>query len=127
MFEEFFKAYVESALWTGMHQLHEDKPDETQNLEDYSVDDLEPETRRDMREDCEDFWEAHSDILSADPTLAGYDFNLSRNGHGAGFFDGDWPHLIGDELHRAAKVYGTFQLVLYGEFDCENNLISYHS
>ncbi len=37
---------------------------------------------------------------------AGHDFWLSRNGHGAGFNDGDWPEPYGDQLQSAAKAFG---------------------
>jgi len=37
---------------------------------------------------------------------AGHDFWLSRNGHGAGFFDGDWPEPYGDTLQDAAEKFG---------------------
>jgi len=33
---------------------------------------------------------------------AGHDFWLTRNGHGAGFWDGDWPET-GDALTEASK------------------------
>ena len=41
--------------------------------------------------------------------VAGHDFWLSRNGHGAGFFDGDWPEN-GDKLQAAAEKYGQVDL-----------------
>ena len=46
---------------------------------------------------------------------AGGDFHLTRNGHGAGFWDGGWPEH-GDELTELAKPYGTAELVRYGAF-----------
>lgn len=36
---------------------------------------------------------------------AGHDFALTRNGHGAGFWDGDWP-VYGDLLTKASESFG---------------------
>lgn len=44
---------------------------------------------------------------------AGHDFFLSRNGHGAGFFDRDLG-TVGDQLQAATKKYGPFDLY-YGD------------
>jgi hypothetical protein len=37
---------------------------------------------------------------------AGHDFWLTRNGHGAGFWDGDWPEDVGERLTAASKTFG---------------------
>ena len=37
---------------------------------------------------------------------AGHDFWLTRNGHGAGFRDGDWPEPFAAKLTEAAKRAG---------------------
>lgn len=37
---------------------------------------------------------------------AGHDFWLTRCGHGAGFWDGDWSDPAGDVLTNAAKAFG---------------------
>lgn len=37
---------------------------------------------------------------------AGHDFWLTRNGHGAGFGDGDWPEEAGEKLSEAARSFG---------------------
>lgn len=44
---------------------------------------------------------------------AGVDFNFTRNGHGAGFWDGDWEH--GKDLTYICRSYGTFQMVVIRE------------
>ena len=43
---------------------------------------------------------------------AGHDFWLTRNGHGCGFWDGDWPELIGEKLTEASKDFGSFDLYI---------------
>jgi hypothetical protein len=42
---------------------------------------------------------------------AGTDFHFTRNGHGAGFWDGDLES--GDKLTEISKTYGTAELSLY--------------
>jgi hypothetical protein len=37
---------------------------------------------------------------------AGHDFWLTRNGHGAGFWDGDWPEPFATSLTHASKAFG---------------------
>lgn len=61
--------------------------------------------------DCSAFMQAYRDLLVAhniDPTQAGHDLWLTRNGHGVGFFDR--PEVYGEqlaaELTRAAKAMG---------------------
>ena len=36
--------------------------------------------------------------------MAGHDFALTRNGHGAGFWDGDWPKPAAAILTRASEA-----------------------
>lgn len=42
----------------------------------------------------------------------GHDFWLTRNGHGAGFWDGDWPEPYATELDKAAKSFGQVDVYL---------------
>lgn len=42
--------------------------------------------------------------------MAGSDFHLTRNGHGCGFWDGDWPDESGERLTKAAETYGSLEL-----------------
>lgn len=39
-------------------------------------------------------------------TRAGHDFYLTRNGHGAGFWDGDYEKAKGQRLTDACRPYG---------------------
>ena len=43
---------------------------------------------------------------------AGHDFWLTRNGHGAGFWDGDWREPYGIALDKLAKSFGEVSLYL---------------
>lgn len=76
----------------------------------YDIDDITTETLAEMKSDCASFYQSEeTDLADMEPGQAGYDFWLSRNGHGAGFFDrglGD----KGDRLQKAARVWGEVNL-----------------
>ena len=98
-YDPFLLAYIECALWSSTDDSGE--PLDAA----YYVSDLAPETLGRMREDCEAFRNANAALL-ADWTLdqAGHDFWLTRNHHGAGFWDRG--RLNGDELTAAAHAFG---------------------
>ena len=46
--------------------------------------------------------------------LAGHDFWLTRNGHGAGFWDGDYPESEETILTDAARTFGEYCITASG-------------
>jgi hypothetical protein len=48
----------------------------------------------------------------SDAARAGHDFWLTREGHGAGFWDGDYPEPQATRLTKASKAYGGFDLYI---------------
>jgi RadC-like JAB domain len=111
--DTFTEAYFEAALWTSSDILpNEEGQPEEQNFLDanYSIADFAPVTRDAMLADAERFQGEHYEEISEDLPRAGHDFWLTRNGHGAGFWDGDWPEDVGERLTEAAKTYGPFEL-----------------
>jgi hypothetical protein len=80
----------------------------------YSLTDLSDEFKRESTNDCLRFWGANRQDIQAvheirgypSVEIAGHDFWLTRQGHGAGFGDGDWPEEIDDRLHEAASKFG---------------------
>ena len=102
----FISAYKEAAEFTDCHC---DNP-ELENA------DFSPELEASMEADCRDFLEGHADLLAeyeeAGRTMeqAGHDFWLTRNGHGAGFWDRGLPGDLGDRLTAASEVYGSVDL-----------------
>jgi hypothetical protein len=80
--------------------------------DNYSVEDLAPETLERMAADCAKFQEAHGELFTAEHYngIAGHDFWLTRNGHGAGFWDGDWEEPIATRLTDASKAFGECNL-----------------
>ncbi|MBP8231756.1 MAG: hypothetical protein KAY22_05580 [Rhizorhabdus sp.] len=95
----FLLAYIGCALWASTDDSGE--PLDAA----YDAADLAPKTLERMREACEGFRNANAALLADWPlTQAGHDFWLTRNRHGAGFWDRDWPN--GDALTAAAHAYG---------------------
>ena len=110
----FARAYCECALWL----MTDDKGELLDK--NYVLEDIPWHVMRRMRRDCQIFqitsaWEEHGSIGGDEQ--GGHDFWLTRNGHGAGFWDGDWKDqngskMPGEELTAAAKMFGEFNLVL---------------
>lgn len=111
---EFVEAYATAALWSSTGDDGEPL-DATKYTED-----IAERTYQEMVEDCKDFIESNASDLrdyanlqgnkqhSAEE-LAGHDFWLTRNRHGAGFWDRGLGEL-GKRLTEAAKVYGGVDL-----------------
>ena len=74
----------------------------------YTITDLAPETLERMKADCASFQTQHWEDIQEDVERAGHDFWLTRNHHGAGFWDGDWPEDVDERLtaasHSCAEV-----------------------
>ena len=79
---------------------------------------LAPETLLNLEADCRSFWHYFGCyVVLAEcnqpdhtrPAQAGHDFWLTRNGHGAGFWDGDWDAPYSDILTEGSKLYGEFE------------------
>ena len=101
---EFIAGYIEAALWSSTDE--EGEPLDEQ----YDVSDFDDESLEDMEKDARDFYEANYGILTEnDDDVNGHNFWLTRNGHGAGFWDGDYPEY-GDELTDNSKAYGEVYL-----------------
>ena len=107
--DEFTAAYIECALWSSVDFETERPLDD-----DFDITDIHPETFTQMVEDCKYFQESHLDVIEDNLERAGHDFWLTRNGHGAGFWDGGWPDEIGSRLTEASKAYGPMDLFVDG-------------
>jgi|SRR5579872_930254 len=106
--EQLLTAYIECALWST---TDESTPQGGEPLDtNYGPTDLTPETLERMRADCEAFLNANTGDIGTAYTRTGHDFWLTRNRHGAGFWDGDWPEDVGERLTRAAHAFGECEL-----------------
>jgi len=106
--DEFTQGYIEALMWVAQ----DEKGYAYDNL---TFDMLEPETVKKMVADCESFQSQNADLLSTvyetgrGPNNAGQDFALTRNGHGAGFWDRGLG-VVGDKLTDAAHAFGEYNL-----------------
>lgn len=111
--DPFTIAYIEAALWSST-----DESDEKGGAPldaNYCLDDIAPETLASILDDCKAFQRDHADDIGGELERAGHDFWLTRNGHGAGFWDGDWDDDIGQRLTDASDVYGSVNLYVGDE------------
>lgn len=112
------EGYLITALWSS---TDESTPDGGEPLDAaYGIDDIDDESRARAMALCAEFYAGHSEqIIAADNagqirygpdfTLwehVGHDLWLTRNGHGAGFWDGDYPEPLATVLTDGAKGYG---------------------
>ncbi len=112
--DEFTHAYLVCALWSS-HESDE-KGNVIGNLDDkYDVDDIAPASLATMIQECKEFQEQNAELLSqaGSSEQNGHDFWLTRNGHGAGFWDRGYPKDLGDALTKAAKSFGECYLEAY--------------
>jgi len=117
--KDFTDAYIEAALFASN--------DESTDSGGYPLDknyepsDIDAETLAAMKRDCEKFYADNEPIWSGaflgrgdEDEQAGYDFWMTRNDHGVGFWeDDDWEEAAGKKLTAAAKKFGSFDLSLY--------------
>lgn len=73
---------------------------------------LEPDDLAEIEADCSGFLRDNRADIRDEIERAAADFHFTRNGHGAGFWDGDWPGDVGRRLTDAAKVYGPCELFI---------------
>jgi hypothetical protein len=119
--DDLTRHYLVTALWSSA----DESDPETGGLpmdENYELDDLAPEAIEQAIKDCAAFLAKCGNALcdgvlirntsgSTPEQMAGHDFWLTRNGHGAGFGDGDWADPLDDMLRDIAK--GFRQVDLY--------------
>jgi hypothetical protein len=119
--DTFTAAYLECALWLGRDErtgANENDPsvDLRERVDTcYGLTVLDPATLEQILEDCTAFQAEYGDLIADNLDRAGHDFYLTRNRHGAGFWDGDWSKDAGRTLTDASHPYGEFELVLDDE------------
>ena len=106
--DEFTRAYIECALWSSNDETDERGGEPLDK--NYTANDLAPETLAQMVEDCRQFQADHVADITVNLERAGHDFWLTRNNHGAGFWDGDWPEEAGERLTAASHIWGEVNL-----------------
>jgi hypothetical protein len=105
--DRFTDAYIECALWSSYDESVDPLDD------NYGIEDISEETLKQMVADCQAFQEDNQELLSQydrGDDYAGHDFWLTRNRHGAGFWDRGLPGDLGEKLTSAAHTYGSVDL-----------------
>ncbi|MDE2103053.1 MAG: hypothetical protein KGL39_37760 [Patescibacteria group bacterium] len=119
--KSFTDAYIDCALWSSV----DDDGDPLDN--NFSCNDLDADALSEMERDCANFERDNRDLLQEayatvlhipgqphyspanepgdfyTPDMAGHDFWLTRNHHGAGFWDRGLSEYLGNLLTEAAK------------------------
>ena len=122
--DEFTRAYIEAALWSSNDESDESGGNPLDA--NYGPDDIAPETLESIKADCERFQTENAILLEefydklplgrdrsgewSPQEQAGHDFWLSRNGHGAGFFDRDVTRELREALQEKARQAGEVNL-----------------
>lgn len=108
--QDFTVGYIICALWSS-----NDENDEPLDR-NYSINDIHPDTLKLMEKDCKAFYDVwwyafvYEGLMGTkNDEYAGHDFWLTRNRHGAGFWDRD-KLLNRDKLTKASKAFGEFDL-----------------
>tara|TARA_R110002124_G_scaffold93519_1_gene237167 strand:+ start:54 stop:404 length:351 start_codon:yes stop_codon:yes gene_type:complete len=73
------------------------------------------EAKKDIEADCEAFYlKSGLEALYSKDVIeqAGHDFWLTRNGHGAGFWDGDWAEPMATDLTTISEAFGVVDTYL---------------
>lgn len=99
--EEFLDGYLTAALFT---------------LSDtggrvYTANDFTRKALIQAQRECAEFLQANTEAVGDDYYEAGVDFWLTRNRHGAGFWDGDWIKEDGKRLTAAAHAAGEREVI----------------
>lgn len=97
--DEFIDAYLECMLWT-------------ENITD--LEHVDPDYIDTQRKEATSFYTENHEVIESEPTYdacnnahnAGHDFWLTRNRHGAGFWDGEWQEPAASILTLASEAYG---------------------
>jgi hypothetical protein len=121
MLDDMVRAYLTCALWSSLDEAGEPL-DANKSLSDFASEAVATatadcnrfldENRSDLEEYC---FTVQRDGGDSPLAYAGHDLWLTRNGHGAGFWDrAGIEQLLGDRLTAVAEKFGT-AMVYVGE------------
>lgn len=116
-FAEFWQAYCDALCWTSRTEDGEALfPCEGEFTDHYNGQQeinrlLDSKDVEQLKETAANFFNDNRHLFAEQWKQAGQDFHLSRNGHGAGFFDRDCYNGEENELQQLAKQHGTLELL----------------
>ncbi len=107
--DRFTAQYIETALWSSTYGEDDTPMDDTYDIPHFSIEAIET-----IKADCARFQSENSKTIDQceDTETCGHDFWLTRNRHGAGFWDGDYPEEIGEALTEASHRFGESNLYI---------------
>lgn len=102
------REYVGTLLWSESYEKDDDNDRPFDS--DFSYDDMSKSALTTIAKDIKAFLDKASDLIEKDEgkhqgdySQAMHDFCLTRNHHGAGFWDGDWTN--GKELTKISQSF----------------------
>jgi hypothetical protein len=112
--DAFTQGYIEAALWSSTDNA-DDSGGEPLDA-NYDTMDLTVAALDEMIKDSKNFQEDNAELLSraGEDGGNGHDFWLTRNRHGAGFWDRGYDQEVGKKLTDAAHAYGSVDLTVSG-------------
>lgn len=99
--EAMLRAYLECAAWSSQDISYKEEHPADQDGLPWSQEAVDK-----ANADCVAFLSKIDMDAVEDFDQLGHDFWLTRNGHGAGFWDGDWPEPLASELTKLSKAFG---------------------
>lgn len=119
--DSFTRQYIGTALWSSNDESDDSGGEPLDR--NYDEDDITSETLASMIQDAQDFQRDNAEMLLRayasgtyvggqryDASNAGHDLWLTRNRHGAGFWDRGLPKAVGEALSTAARNMGEVHL-----------------
>lgn len=116
--DPFTVSFLDTALWSSNDESRDDGGDPLD--QNYTISDFNKESLQALAEDCARFQEENADDLAPfSDEDNGHNYWLNRNGHGAGFWDGDYPEPQATRLSDASERAGNVDLFVGddGEID----------
>ena len=114
--DKFTRHYIICALWAENDQSDPETGGDPLD-DNFDIEDIAPDCLEAMIADCAKFQKENAkDLATWDDgqhtaeEMGGHDFWLTRNGHGSGFWDGDWKKKVGKRLTKASERFGTVTL-----------------
>ena len=102
----FQRSFLNALLWSEVY----DDPNDNGITDEHSIEDIETGTLDTLLKECDDFCEMYGEHFVGQESNAGHDFALTRNHHGCGFWDGDWPEPESGILTAVCESAGEINL-----------------
>jgi predicted RNA-binding protein Jag len=110
--DDIINSYFEAALWTDEDRLAEEVGDES--AKSFTIFDFSEETKIKAKEEIEQFMDKVGQYLTnITDDMIGHDFWLTRNHHGAGFWDRkEIEYEIGDKISEICNEFRELMVVV---------------